>query len=327
MEIWYVNIEKRKDRRELIERQLSMYFKEIRYNRFEGVVPNNEILLKLYKEGRLSLDNYKIIMTGTSSFMTRGSVGCYLSHLEILKKCRDESKIYIVFEDDVIMNKDIEEKIKKVLELMNDNFNIIYFVQPLIEYKKLESYNSLLYKIKKGYSGTYAYIIHPKHAEFLVEKLYYIDSHIDNKLLNLQNTRDVLLFKEVLIKTEVDRNRDSDVMISRRRRLDIKTYIPRIIYYIDKNVLINWYKIHMNYNFINCQDYNEMIDKLKKTGGFIITGEIYCVLNLESLIKICDHVKIDNDDYPWRFIGCSKLTFDKEKKDDLTLIIPSEIFN
>jgi GR25 family glycosyltransferase involved in LPS biosynthesis len=57
-----------------------------------------------------------------------GPTGCYLSHLKLLQKARDENKNIIIFEDDVYFEDDCRDVIEKSLdELYNTEWDMMYW--------------------------------------------------------------------------------------------------------------------------------------------------------------------------------------------------------
>ena len=128
--------------------------------------------------------------------LNKGAMGCYLSHLGILKKAyRDKDNIIIVLEDDIIFNKDFKENLEKYYKEVPDDWDIIYLGGSRLRGKKIsEHVVKGVYDIKttSDYNmGTYAMMINKKGVKKLLKVLlpmkYPIDTSIakNNKKFNI----------------------------------------------------------------------------------------------------------------------------------------------
>jgi glycosyl transferase family 25 len=99
--------------------------------------------------------------------LTRGAVGCYLSHLSIYKKIIDSDKEYgIIFEDDSIMASDFYERLQYGINNIPDDWDIFLLGLTCLKCDiKLDYINVI------RFWGTHGYIIKNKSAKKLLEYL------------------------------------------------------------------------------------------------------------------------------------------------------------
>lgn len=137
--IFYINLEERTDRKELIEKQFQEY----------GIT-NYE---------RFNAHSYKI-----------GSVGCGRSHQSVLKIAKERKyKRILIFEDDFEFLVSKEEFIENMNKLKNVDFDVCCLSYYLQEYSNINEYDFLL-KINKS-STTSGYIINEHYYDKLINEL------------------------------------------------------------------------------------------------------------------------------------------------------------
>ncbi len=121
--------------------------------------------------------------------LTRGAVGCYLSHLSIYKKLiQSNYKYSIIFEDDVIMAADFYERLLYGLTVIPDDWDILLLGVMCLKCDIEKDY----IKINRFW-GTHGYVVKKEGAVKLIE---YLD-----KPLSKQIDADMsLLIKRGLIK-------------------------------------------------------------------------------------------------------------------------------
>lgn len=154
---WCVNLQERVDRKENVIKQFQ----------FIGL----EDIVKFHYSS-------KPINRGV--YRTRGAHGCAAAHMKIFKEAKSKGlKNFIIFEDDVVFDKDFKEKIKPILkDLEREDWDIFYFFKPQKGQNDLtgnrgeiiETYESGLSKIT-GTIFTHAYAINSKCLDILIEKL------------------------------------------------------------------------------------------------------------------------------------------------------------
>jgi GR25 family glycosyltransferase involved in LPS biosynthesis len=102
MKVFYINLEKRKDRKDHMEKMLSDL--NLDYERFEAIRPTiDELKLGKYKKfyEKLVPRFKKYTNTELTHPRVLGNFGCYISHLRIHESQLNNSKPYIILEDDV----------------------------------------------------------------------------------------------------------------------------------------------------------------------------------------------------------------------------------
>lgn len=339
MRIVYVNLARRTDRREFMETQLAREIQTLPVSRFEAIEPSFETLFGLVKDGKLSKLDYIRILSEETSFVTRGSVGCFLSHLELFRACRDAQEIYILLEDDVTLFPGFEKRLLKGLDTLGNEFDVVYLGQPSNQWQSHASpHGELFWKLGGGYSGTFGYVIHPQYASFLLDIIFAISNHIDNTMLNIHAARSstrVFLFREWLLTTDVQPNRNSDVTLPRRLRRFKVLLIPQRFFYETRATpteIQSWRFHHPVGEFIECNSKQEALDKIASQGGFFIGHGLYCNYPIVNLLQHCNVVWIEgNSD---KFFGCVPDTFSlvgtstyRSELSDSTLILPEWIIN
>lgn len=328
MEIHYVNLLHRNDRKALMEKELKV-IKNTPIHCFEAIQPNFKLLFDLQEKDIISKESYINVLSENSSMITKGSIGCFLSHWELLKKCSQEQKIFIILEDDVTLHPEFETIITNGLESINYNFDRIYLGQPHPLWKNSAvDFNSYFWKLSNGYSGTFGYIIHPNHASFLLKQIKCITNHIDNTFLTLDSfvkETQILLFKTPLVDTEIHRNRDSNVLIPRQtrfKRFSKSNKIPSILCFFDCLILTEWKQKNPHYEIKIFDNQENVLEFLKIHGGFFV-GNCKRSWSLQSIFQHCDLVMVKDSKL---FYGCIPETFDFLFTDctdrEYTLVLP-----
>lgn len=170
------------------------YNSDMKFKKFEifSAIVGKDIKL----EDHVSSKGYQqIIMTEKTKKrvhhydLTRGAVGCYLSHLSIYKKLiQSNYKYSIIFEDDVIMASDFYERLLYGLTVIPDDWDILLLGVMCLKCDIEKNY----IKINRFW-GTHGYVVKKEGAKKLVE---YLD-----KPLSKQIDADMsLLIKRGLIK-------------------------------------------------------------------------------------------------------------------------------
>ena len=181
-EVYYINLERRIDRKELFEKRSKQV--GIDATRFLAIEPDpNDPFIKNSSDPR-----------------KRWKLGCTLSHQEIIKNAiKLNLKNVLIFEDDCIFLDGFEEKAKKCAnDLKNVEWDLMYFGgQPNNYCVKITENLSLIQN--GGVYTTHAYAVN----NTFYEKMISVDpKHVDTidiLLLNYDvNSRKCLLSKEIL---------------------------------------------------------------------------------------------------------------------------------
>ena len=105
--------------------------------------------------------------------LKRGEIGCYMSHLELLKRSLNSDKYVLILEDDAEIKDDLFEKINVVLETAPEDFDCLF-----IGYNYYEEYSTFK---KVNYThGAQSYIVNPKNITMSkINSLYPIEKPYD----------------------------------------------------------------------------------------------------------------------------------------------------
>lgn len=190
-----INLEKNKER---YERFMGSYdLKEIPIERFDAIVGKD-----LDPEKHLSKNAYnKLLLMEKRGYRTqhselsRGAIGCYLSHVELYKKLiNDNCEYYLIFEDDAILLPDSYNTILEILKTAPKDWDIINLSvgYGYTHYKDFVSYEYIKYK---HFYGTLCYIINKKGARKFLEEFESkpMTMQIDSKMSHMiQNDKLVM---------------------------------------------------------------------------------------------------------------------------------------
>ena len=141
---------------------------------FNGIKYNEE------EEYITNINNY------WKMFGPKSAIGCGLSHLYVWKKfLKSKKEMCIVFEDDIVYNKDIYNEINNVIKSVPTDFDILYLgsISGSILNTILYSVSNKKKNVNKNISvpelalGTHAYIISKKGAKKIINLKIF--QHID----------------------------------------------------------------------------------------------------------------------------------------------------
>jgi glycosyl transferase family 25 len=118
-------------------------------------------------------------------------IGCYLSHLNIYKKIKQDNKkgYTIIFEDDFLVKSDnLLYEVKKIIKILNDkniDFDMIFLGNLHNNHGKNIIDN--IYYLDKGTNlfGTHGYVVNNKNINKIINKTKKIDRSIDIKIQDL----------------------------------------------------------------------------------------------------------------------------------------------
>lgn len=168
LKIYIVNLKSSLDRRTHMEEQLLKYCLGFEYEFISAV------------DGRLLDDNFYKNLTDEdlSQFilqrpLTRGEVGCYLSHLSLYQKIANEGIEHcIVLEDDVFLNENFNHflRVVKNIDSEFEYVNLSNFPDSSLFFnnKKIDGSRFVLKEHTEGVWGTYGYYISHKGARKLL---------------------------------------------------------------------------------------------------------------------------------------------------------------
>lgn len=169
---YVINLDISKDRLELITKQCQN--EGLNCHRFSAV--NGK---KLDVKTMDIVENKKI---------DKGAIGCSLSHINLWKKVEKKGdEMFIVLEDDCIIEKDFKQKLETILKEAPKDWDIIYLGGSNLKGKKVSPHLIEPIKVSKKSThntGTYAMLIRRKCLRMLIENNLPIRDKIDQNLKN-----------------------------------------------------------------------------------------------------------------------------------------------
>ena len=169
---YYINLERRKDRKEHIEGQLDLLKEYFKYECYKGV-DAREINMQEYIDKKLILPNPSYHQ---EKFVV-GQLACMLSHLGSWKKFLESKYQYLlILEDDAVVNKSYFDFLfPKIMEnIKNLDFDWLYLGRQCLGYKNFyegDIEHNVFYKPVHTGTGNHSYILSRQGAKNLVRYL------------------------------------------------------------------------------------------------------------------------------------------------------------
>lgn len=196
-EIYYINLDERVDRNKLMLDE----FKKAnitKYTKFSGIKPSkeemtNSKILNIKSLWKLN-GKYPNINDKNDFKYIQGCLGCKMSHQKILKQFYKNSnhKYLIVFEDDCILDTNLQTKILNTIKDIQKNkiqFNILYMsvnIHGPEPEKQLLKVSEYLLKLKTGHGNTtHAMIFDINTVKNILKYIQNSDNEIDNVYKNI----------------------------------------------------------------------------------------------------------------------------------------------
>lgn len=143
---------------------------------FNAIVGNNVDLnnLSIYEKNLINNFDYRY----------KGEIGCYLSHLMLIKSLLNINTGYtVIFEDDFkIIDNNLHLKINNIISSIDIDFDILYLGNVNNNYSNLYKNNIYYINSQKPLWGTHAYLINNKNIKKVYNSLLNMDKAIDNKI-------------------------------------------------------------------------------------------------------------------------------------------------
>jgi len=167
--IYIVNLDSRSDKWQAVKQELER-IGITNYKRFSAIKPNlNDYPAEYYNRFTLAgadHEKYKI-----------GSLGCKLSHIEIIKNARNNNlENILIFEDDVIFREDAQNIFDRAMNQMPNDWQMIYFSGHHRKPFKLIADN--VAKIYATYT-THGYVIRNSLYDIIIEKALISGKELD----------------------------------------------------------------------------------------------------------------------------------------------------
>jgi len=172
-----IHMSENTDRNENITK-MSKYINQ-NINIFEAVKGKNVNLKKLYNfDEKINFNFY---------YKTKGEIGCYLSHLMLLKKLKNSNYKYcLILEDDFkIDDTNFHNNIIKLINNIDDEFDLLFIGNLNNNHGKHYKDNIYFINPNEYMWGTHGYIINISNINKIYNELLNIDLAIDNKYKKL----------------------------------------------------------------------------------------------------------------------------------------------
>lgn len=193
IQTYVIHCDKHKERLLNIENHIKNIIPN--YSVWKGIIPYyediNEDTPYMSIEKMVKNYDHNITLNKNYNFKTLGQIGCYLSHITLMRYIKNNAQdsIYtIILEDDTNLTGDFNQKIKSILNDFND-FDMLY-LGTSSETVGIRMHNQLyVYNFNEGYiNGTYAYVVKNSSAEKIYNLLLDIKETIDGTYSRLIHT-------------------------------------------------------------------------------------------------------------------------------------------
>ncbi|EEG86122.1 LPS glycosyltransferase [Proteus penneri ATCC 35198] len=124
-------------------------------------------------DGRIMSDNTikQLAYDYPDCYLTKGEIGCTLSHMAIYKKMiEDNIEIALILEDDALLPSNIYSKLIDIKNIDKSSKPNVYILTKTESYIKNKQLNNNIY-YAYSVSGTYGYVINKAAAKSLLSKL------------------------------------------------------------------------------------------------------------------------------------------------------------
>lgn len=190
--IYVINLTRRRDR---MVKFSSNYDLENPYeiiDAVDGLSLNIETLQNTKQIGDICIKSIKNVASGKSrkyhyEIGSLGAIGCSFSHMNIWKRCANEAKNTIIYEDDTHVTGITLDEIDERVKSLPDDWHIYLLGRPHTLYETRPVIgNNKISKVKR-FGGTHAYIVSQSGANWLIKngKLLPIQQQIDSHLSEL----------------------------------------------------------------------------------------------------------------------------------------------
>jgi len=217
------NIDREKNIQLQIEQQMNIMFQNPNENdrfnfdikRIDAVVGKNIDLDYYVKQKRVFEDIYNNTQGRFHSSIEsrKNEIGCYLSHYKTYETIRDNGNpmgYSVIFEDDFLLNPDFLSILDNtMIQLKNSDidFDMLFLG---IWGNVGENVLNNIYKPTGISWCTHGYLVNNKHINKILEKLWYIDDAIDNKIFNKEKQNELIVYR--LEPTIVQQNLDKSLI-------------------------------------------------------------------------------------------------------------------
>lgn len=129
-----------------------------------------------------------------------GQLGCLLSHINILKDAvKNNYNSILILEDDIILSKIFETRIKENFTFLKSDWNILYFGAGQHDWNEVTINENEGYYNAINSTGTFAYMVNRHFYEILLTEFEKMKKPVDNYLIELQKKYEMkVLFPNIV---------------------------------------------------------------------------------------------------------------------------------
>jgi GR25 family glycosyltransferase involved in LPS biosynthesis len=186
--IFYINLDRRPERNVHIQKELSKIGWKGPIERISAVDGRNldeKTIKQYFTEQAIEQSKSKYDHFIPGYYMTRGGMGCALSHRSIFLKIMQENHDYVlVIEDDVIFADDFLKSWNHYTKSLPTNFDLIYVGYHESELTSFTNVNSVFSKPSGVVFGTFGMVINKKVVPTLIN-LFPVYGQIDSMISTL----------------------------------------------------------------------------------------------------------------------------------------------
>jgi len=223
--IYCINLDSRPDRWGAVSKKF--YSKKINVERFPAVSQKSKRAINLFNKVKKIYPTFDS-RRKNSVIRSIGAAGCLLSHIDIIKKSKNNGyKKILIFEDDIIFHKDFNSRSSLIKGL--SPWSLLYLGCSQHDWRGVKKYNDNFY-IANNTDGTFGYAIKSSSFDILINMSKNTLRPIDGILRGYQNKcpGKSFVFSDNLVIADVT---DSDIRESRgqvnhskRMRWDLSNY-------------------------------------------------------------------------------------------------------
>jgi len=188
----YINLERRPDRKKNIEIQLQNINNKIPVERIDAIDSKKLDIKNLSNKlvSRIGINMALDKKEGLYTILTKGAIGCALSHKIAWEKVINGNDEYVlILEDDIEFIEDYNNKLSEIIKNAN-NYDILFLgTHNYIINKKLTYFD-----VPEKLYGLFGYIINKKAAQILLE-IFPITEQIDTEMAKVFDRLNVLTVK------------------------------------------------------------------------------------------------------------------------------------
>lgn len=185
-----------------MNKTLNDYFEKIYCVNLEKRPERWESSLKQFSQHNICAERYNAV-DGTKcekvGKMSHGEVGCLLSHLNILKKCKDDNiSSVLIFEDDVEFDENLNHLFFQYLDELPE-WDILYFgathalCYPYMDRPPIKVTDHV-YKVFNAHA-THAYAVNQSCYDLLIDFISKMEAPLDVIYTKLQSTLRTYIFR------------------------------------------------------------------------------------------------------------------------------------